>query len=528
MPSVDELCRSHLDLKWHFNPVDASQAGAAAHDARFGTFGAEPMRAHLAAFRSLAGAVEELDTTGLPDEIDRTALLDDIRVLLFRFEHERPHERQPGFWLSHLFGGVHALLSRRGDAALTAPAALARLAAAPALLDEARATLREPPLVFVDAALASLGGGGELLARAAAHYAGAAPGLAPELTEATQRALEALAAFGRALSHDVAPSQDPVAHAVGEEQFERRLHHEHALGGGAPELWRYGLHLLEETEAQVTEAARVVDASRPWRDVVERLRADVPQGDLLETFRDEIGRVRAFLAERGVVPDTDVVLEVEPTPGFLVSSVPFAAYQRPPAELGGPGRFLVTLPQPGTDAAPVSRHELPTLVAHEAFPGHHLQVSRAQQLDSEVRRHLGSALMTEGWALYAESLLDELGYYSAPEARLFHLLNRQWRAARIVIDVGLHTRAMPPAEAVDRLLAAMPMERRQAEAEVRRYCAMPTYQLSYAVGRRDILSLRDAWTARHGAGRLRDFHDSLLSYGGLPVSLARWGMGFDA
>jgi uncharacterized protein (DUF885 family) len=72
------------------------------------------------------------------------------------------------------------------------------------------------------------------------------------------------------------------------------------------------------------------------------------------------------------------------------------------------------------------------------------------------------------------------------------------------------------------------MERRSAEAEVRRYCAMPTYQLSYAVGRREILQLRDAYRARAGDGyEARTFHADLLSYGGLPVSLARWGMGLD-
>ena len=121
--SVDGLCRSYLDLKWHFNPSDASLAGAAAHDARLGTFDPESMRAPLAAFRSIAGGVEELDPTGLQDEIYRTALLDDVRTLLFRFEHEQPHIRNPSFWLTHLFEGVYALLARPGELAERAPRA---------------------------------------------------------------------------------------------------------------------------------------------------------------------------------------------------------------------------------------------------------------------------------------------------------------------------------------------------------------------------------------------------------------------
>jgi uncharacterized protein (DUF885 family) len=133
--------------------------------------------------------------------------------------------------------------------------------------------------------------------------------------------------------------------------------------------------------------------------------------------------------------------------------------------------------------------------------------------------------MVEGWALYCEQLMEETGYYGSVEARLFQLVNLLWRAVRVVLDVGLHTRGMAAAEAVEYMMAHLPIERASAEAEVRRYCAWPTYQLCYAVGRRELLRLREAYRARAGAGfSHRRFHDELLAYGGLPVSLARWGM----
>ena len=166
------------------------------------------------------------------------------------------------------------------------------------------------------------------------------------------------------------------------------------------------------------------------------------------------------------------------------------------------------------------------MVAHEAYPGHHLQLATAQRLDSEVRRHIWSPIMVEGWALYSEQLMGERNYYSSDEVRLFQLVNLLWRAVRIVLDVGLHTRGMTPAEAVDYMVEHLPIERRSAEAEVRRYCAWPTYQLCYAVGRRELLRLRAAYIHREGPGyRPRRFHDELMGYGGLPVSLASWGMG---
>ena len=537
MSAVDDLCRSYLDLRWHVDPADGSAAGASDHDARLGRFDTEAMREHLAAFRALAGAAEELDTSDLAEEIDRTALLDDMRVVTFRFEHERPHERNPGFWLNHLFQSIYTLLAREGPAAERAPAVLERLRAAPAFLDAARATIRQPPIVFVDAALGTLGGGGELIAQATAHFGAASPALVEELTAAAQAALEALAAFGRALGSDIRPSDDLHSFAAGEEQFERRLHHEHALRGGAPEMWRYGMHLQEEVEAGIVALAATIDARRPWREVVAGIReASAPGGDPLALYQGEVDRARDFVEERGLMRRPDVPLHVVATPPFMVPLVPFAAYDPPPVETGGPGRFYVTVPP--ADADPATRRrilrqhsafEVPSTVVHEAYPGHHLQLSAARALPSQVRRHLWTPVAVEGWALYAETLMYEEGYHRDPEARLLHLVNLLWRATRIVLDVGLHTRGMSPTEAVDLMVERLPIERRSAEAEVRRYCAMPTYQLAYAVGRREILSLRRAWRSAAGpSAPLADFHHALLSYGGLPTSLARWGMGLDA
>jgi hypothetical protein len=532
--SVDALCRSYLDLKYHFDPAAASAAGLVSHDRQLGRFDDDAVRAHIAALRSIAGAVEELEVDDLQEEIDRTALLGEIRTGIFRLEHERPHERNPVFWVNHLFQGLYAVLSRAGEAADgRAPAALERLRGVPAFLDSARATLEAPPSVFVDSALAMLGGGGELIVQVAAALGAETPGLQEELNAAAGAALEALKRCGAALRDEIEPSADPHAFAIGEEQFARRLHFEHAVVSGAPELWRYGLHLQEETTAQLSALASEL-SPRPWREVVDELRNDAPDPDtILDTYRTELGRARAFVAEHDLVAVPDAPVDVVATPSFLAALVPFAAYEPPPIYLGAPrGRFYVTPPDPSlpADAAAQQRrghcrHGIAAMVAHEAYPGHHLQLVTAQGLGSEVRRHLWTPVMVEGWALYCEQLAGEAGYYRTPEERVFQLVNLLWRAIRIVLDVGLHTRGMSPREAVDYMVEHLPIERRSAEAEVRRYCAWPTYQLCYAVGRRELLRLREAY--RSAAGDDYDprmFHDTLLGYGGIPVSLARWGM----
>jgi hypothetical protein len=535
MTAVDDLCRSYLDLKYHFDPAAASAAGLVSQDGRVGSFDRETIRTHVAALRSLTGAVEELEPDELHDEIDRTALLGEMRTTIFRLEHERPHLRNPGFWLSHLLQGLYALLSRHEpDSPSRVPAVLARLQAAPAFLDQARETIEKPPSVFVETTLSMLGGGGQLIAELVAAFATAAPGVADPLKQAGQSALQALVAFGTALRHDIEASPDPQSFAIGEDQFTRRLQHEHALMAGGPELLRYGMRLQEEVTAEIVELAGRLD-QRPWREVVDELRNDAPPAEeVLASYRSEIDRATNFVLEYDLVTVPDAPLDVVPTPAFLAALVPFAAYEPPPIYLEDrTGRFYVTAPDPALPPEIFAqqrrghcRHAIPAMVAHEAYPGHHLHLVSMQGLRSEVRRHVWSPVMVEGWALYSEQLMDEKEYYVGEQARLFQLVNLLWRAVRIVLDVSLHTRGMTPPEAVEYMVEHLPIERSSAEAEVRRYCAWPTYQLCYAVGRRELLRLRGAYIEREGtAYRARRFHDELMSYGGLPVSMASWGMG---
>jgi uncharacterized protein (DUF885 family) len=124
--------------------------------------------------------------------------------------------------------------------------------------------------------------------------------------------------------------------------------------------------------------------------------------------------------------------------------------------------------------------------------------------------------------------MAEQGFFEGPAEQLFQRLHLLWRAVRIVVDIGLHTRGLTPDQATDELVERLGMDRTKAALEVSRYCAWPTYQLCYAVGRRELLRLRADIQAREGAAfSLRAFHDALLTYGGLPVSLIRWGMGLE-
>jgi uncharacterized protein (DUF885 family) len=144
----------------------------------------------------------------------------------------------------------------------------------------------------------------------------------------------------------------------------------------------------------------------------------------------------------------------------------------------------------------------------------------ANRVSSFVRKHAASELFAEGWAFYCEQMLGEQGYYQDWRLRLFQLKDQLWRSARVMIDPALHTGAMSFEEAVTLLVDGAKLARAQAEGEVRRYCSTPTQPMTYAMGKEQILALREEFAE----WPLRRFHDALLSSGTLPFALVRQEM----
>src|SRR5262249_53572857 len=141
-------------------------------------------------------------------------------------------------------------------------------------------------------------------------------------------------------------------------------------------------------------------------------------------------------------------------------------------------------------------------------------------------------LFIEGWAFYCEEMMDREGFLTDPRGRLMRLAEQLWRACRIVIDVGLHCRALAFDDAVTMLVDVARMERPNALAEVQRYSQSPTQPMSYLMGKREILRIADEYQARGAAAdrpfTLKQFHDELLACGSLPPRLLRLALFGDA
>ena len=165
---------------------------------------------------------------------------------------------------------------------------------------------------------------------------------------------------------------------------------------------------------------------------------------------------------------------------------------------------------------------LPTLVAHETVPGHHLQIGRARELRQlpAFRRNGGYTAFSEGWGLYAETLVDEIGFYATPEDRFGYLQAQAFRAARLVVDTGLHALGWSRQRAIDRMVAEVGESPVFVTSEVDCYLSNPGQALAYKVGQLHILALRER--ARQALGSrfdLRRFNNAVIDQGALPLDV---------
>ena len=202
-----------------------------------------------------------------------------------------------------------------------------------------------------------------------------------------------------------------------------------------------------------------------------------------------------------------------------VAAITTTAYYSPGTpEAGLAGTYYVNTSK--LDQRPL--WELPALSLHEAVPGHHLQIALSQELDlPPFRRHLAQFnAFTEGWALYAERLGEEMGLYDTPEKRMGQLSYQMWRATRLVVDTGLHAKGWGKASAVAFMREHTALSDANIDAEVNRYLCWPGQALAYKLGELHISALRrEAEAALGPRFDLRRFHDAVLAQGAVPLDL---------
>ena len=402
----------------------------------------------------------------------------------------------------------------------------ARLEKAPQLLAETRDRVTEPVRVWTEIDIESTRHMPGFLDTilAAARSEGAGEALTERLTRAADATKAALAEHEAWLRDDVLPRADGDW-VAGPERFEEMLRLRE-LGASGDEILAVGEELLTSEKVARDALRREIDPSASAEEVADLVKDDHASSfaEALNEYRTSMDRARAFVVGHGLAtPPEEDHLNVVETPSFIRHLIPFAAYYDPAKFDATPvGTYIVTPPSSPEMMREHNRASISNTSVHEAYPGHHLQLSAAITNQSLVRLFSGAPEFTEGWAFYCERMMKEAGFDDTPKGWYIVHTDAIWRATRIILDVSLHRGVIGFDDAVERLVAETGFELPAALAEVKRYTSTPTYQLSYLFGRHMIERLRDDVRRAQGADfELRRFHDTLIYAGTMPVSYAR-------
>lgn len=524
--------QEYLDLLVEIRPEDATALGLHKNDGELDDRTIAGFDKSIDREEALLKSIEDrfkAPRASVAARTDLQLLIGALKTDIRTKRVQRPLQRQPDVYADPL-GAIFQMTAREyAPAPERAKNVISRLEKIPKVVEAAKQNLLNPPRVWTEVGIDRAASAKTFLEQQRPFLVAALPDQTAKIDAALKGAIQAYDDYKRYLQREVLPRSNG-RFAAGRELFEYLLKNHYFLDENADEILAIGKKVLAETSAQMTELAKRIDPkAKGWPEVASKIKAKHPSADeLLDAYKKEVARARKFLADKDVVafpPGDD--LEVIDTPPFMRSTLS-AAYDQPPpfdAQMTK-GFFFVT---PVDKALGKQKQEemlrendwadIVDTSVHEAYPGHHLHLSFARRNPSLIRRALHNSISSEGWALYSEELLAELGYYDDSQ----RLIQLEWalvRAARIVIDVGLHVGDMTFEQAVKLLTDEAHLERQLALSEVKRYTLSPTQPSAYMVGRQMILKLRDRARERDGAKfTLKGFHTDLLSRGTVPPSL---------
>ncbi len=542
--TIAQLADELIDVLFDVAPLEASLLGFRDREDKLTDYSEAGEAAADARLADVAARAEAVDPAGL-DDAGRTTRA----VILQQVETERDLLAVRGVEYTvtdSFFAPAPATLSFLPMTGITEPAHadgyLARLAGLPALLDAiavrhragiaaGRLPVRRLAEATVEHFTRYLASPADDPLRRPEPAAGSGTDAAAFRTDRDRLLAEVVhPAVGRyrdavadVVAHGRPDDRAGLCWLLGGDEFYAKATKVHTTTTRTPdELHQTGLDVLAGLTEEYAAAGERAFGTGELSEILQRLRTDPAMrwrdaDELLRAARSAIRRAEQVAPQWfGRLPSQSCI--VEAVPAAEAPGAPGAYYMQPAMDGSRPGTYYANT----HDAEKRDRYSAESVAFHEGVPGHHFQLTIAQELtDLPLLRRLASiTAFDEGWGLYAERLADEMGLYSDDIARLGMLSEDSMRACRLVVDTGLHAKGWSRQTAVDFMVANTATSRVEIETEVDRYISAPGQALAYMVGRLEIQRIRAAAAATLGDRfDLRAFHDVVLGNGPLPMSV---------
>jgi uncharacterized protein (DUF885 family) len=533
-----------------YQPTAGTLAGYHQYDTQLEDYSRKNIDAEIAALKAFEKRVEAIHPVASADDFlprsDREMVLASIRSELLTLETIRPWEKNADNYSSTCANGAFTLMERKfasPDDRLRS--LIAREKQMPALLDNARVNLKNPPHIYTEIAIEQLPDIVSFFEHDVplAFSEANDPALKAQFAQTNAAVITALNSYLEWLKKDLLPRSNGD-YRIGAETFSRKLQYDEMVDIPLDKLLEIGWADLRKNQAHFKEVAKELEPEKDTHAVLEELGQNHPAPDhLLDAFRATFEGLVSFIRTHHIVTiPSDVRPIVEETPPFMRATT-FASMDTPgPFEARATeAYFNVTLPDPKMKPEEVEGYmhsfNVGTVIStavHEAYPGHYIQFLWVPRAPSRVRKLLGASTNVEGWAHYCEQMMLDEGY-GQPGAgakdereskflRLGQLQDALLRNARFIVGIQMHSGKMSFDEAVEFFQKEGYQSKETAMVETKRGTSDATY-LYYTLGKLEIMKLREDLKKKQGAAfSLEKFHDELLQQGFPPIKIVRQAM----
>ncbi len=537
--SLTAAAHEYLEDLYRRQPTQATYLGIHKYDDRLEDYSREAVTDAVKGARQFRDRVAAIDSgsLSLSAQLDREQLLHAIDSRLLTLEVVRPWARDADTYSSGITNTAYIMIKREfapPDERMRQ--LMAREAAMPAALAEARKNLDNPPRIYTEIAIEQLDGN-QVFFRTAVPGAFTAvkdPALVQQFTQTNDAVVQALGDYKRWLQDDLLKRSNGDF-AFGEDTYRKKLAADEMIDVPLDELLAAGERDLRANQAAFAEAARRIEPRRTPAQVLAKVEADHPPASrLLETTQADLDSIARFMTDHHIITIPKAApAKVQETPPFLRATTTASMDIPGPFEtVADEAYYSMTLPDPSWSAAKTDEfmrqwyYALITNVSvHEVWPGHYLQFLYARHFPSDIRKVFGAASNSEGWAHYCEQMVIDEGFHADdPRFRLAQVQDALLRDVRLIVGIRMHTRGMTMAEAEEYFVKEGYQPRPTARSETKRGTSDATYGY-YTMGKLMILKLRDDYKTKQGAQySLQQFHDTFISLGPLPLPLIRKAM----